>query len=234
MKNIYLIIFALLLSSCSDVVINKHSITSGNYTKPNIENFDVSGVLTKPHCKGWLYKSPSRRIILTCTHVVPIVGGTVGFNDGKGGYVERKIVKVYKLNVSMFRETLLGPPTNENLLNSDTSVCVLNSAVPPDHKAYSLAHKVEDGDWVIAYHQDDTLSVAHLNTTSNSAILNRVSVDRLIKGGDSGLPWFNEKGEVISHTTLIDQGFGPHYTHPLMTPYLYHTLDEAEKFASTN
>lgn len=233
MKTILLIFFAILLSSCSDVIINKHSIVSGNYIKPNIENFNVSGVLTKPHCKGWLYNSPSRRIIFTCTHVGPNIGSTVGFN-GPNGYVERKIVKVYKLNVSMVRDTPLGQPTRDNLLNSDTSVCVLDKPVSLDHKAYSLAHKVKHGDWVIAYHQDDTLSVAHLNTNNNSAILNRISVDRLIKGGDSGLPWFNEKGEVISHTTLIDQGFGPHYTHPLMTPYLYHTLDEAEKFALGN
>jgi hypothetical protein len=231
MKYFYLAFIAF-CASCSDVVINKHSITSGNYAKPNIENFDVSGVLTKPHCKGWLYKSPSRRIVLTCTHAGPIVGGTVGFNDGKGGYVERKIVKVYKLNVSMFRDAPLGPPTNENLLNSDTSVCVLDSAVPLNHTAYSLAHKVKDGDWVIAYHQDHTLSVSHLNTNSNSAVVNRVSFDRLIKGGDSGLPWFNERGEVISHTTLTSQGFGPLYTHPLMAPYLYRALEEAEEYTN--
>jgi hypothetical protein len=233
MKTILFIFFAILLSSCSDVIINKHSIMSGNYVKPNVEKFDVSGVLTKPHCKGWLYNSPSRRIIFTCTHAGPVIGSVVGFN-GPDGYVERKIVKVYKLNVSMVRDVPLGTPTTDNLLNSDTSVCILDKPMPIEHKAYSLAHKVKDGDWVITYHQDNTLSVAHLNTNSNSAILNRVSVDRIIRPGDSGLPWFSEKGDVISHTTLVDRGFGPHYTHPAMTPDLYRILDEAEEYASNN
>ena len=233
-KRFIILICSFFLIGCGDIVLNKHSIASGNFLKPDLKTINTSGVLTKEHSKGWLYNSPSRRIVFTCTHSNPTVGTIVGFNDGKGGFLERKVIKTFTINVSMFRDEPLSKATNENLLNSDTTICVLDKAVPNTHKAYSLAHKTKDKDWVIAYHQDDTMSIAHLNTNENSAVVDRKSTDRLIMAGDSGLPWFNEKGEVLSHTTLIHQGFGPHYTHPLMAAALYKALEDAEDYTISN
>lgn len=234
MKNIITLLLALICISCSEIVINKNSIFSGNFKKPDVSNMDFSGVTTKEHCKGWLYNSPSRRIVFTCTHVGPRVGSIVGFNSEKGKFYERKVVKVYNINCSMFRDEPLSKPTSDNFFNSDISICVLDEAVPATYKAYNLSHKVEDDSWVISYHQDNTVSVAHLNVNENSAIVERKSVNKLLIGGDSGLPWFDDRGNVVSHTTLINQGFGPLYTHPLVRPQLYKTLEEAEDYAISN
>ena len=229
-----LICLLLFVTSCGDVIINKHSIMSCNFKKPDIEHLNFSGVLKEGNHKGWLYDSPSRRVIVTCSHTGPAYGRPVVLIDKNGNSITRQIIKVYKIEVSMERDKPLTAPIPQNLLNSDTSVCVLDKPVPPEYKAYSLAHKIQDGDWVIAYHQDNTASIAYVATNENTAIVSRSSADRPMLQGDSGLPWFSEHGNVMSHTTLTEKGHGPLYTHPLVRGQLYKYLDEAEEFAINN
>lgn len=226
-----------LLCSCATHNFSLETVRAGfQFKRPNIYNLDTSGVVMKGNTKGALINTPSRKIITTCTHTGPRSGSIVYFQDGIGGLIERKVVKVYNIDVPIYNYPgeNFGPdakPNYQNFFKSDISVCVLEEPAPAQATAYNIAYKTKDYEWAYSTHKNGDIDTFTCELRDDAAIVLRENYTRHAEAGDSGMPWFNTKNEVIATTTLIWQGWAALYSHPFVYGELTRVINEAEQFA---
>lgn len=227
--SILLVFISWVLVSCG----NLQQLTTGNFKRPTDPSWlDISGVMVIPHSKGWLLDSSSRRVVFTCTHSNPAPGTVVGFYSEDDITVYRKIVRVERVDVQPYKNRILdiSTPTYDNFFTSDISVCLVDEAIPETVTAYKLATKSTETEWYYNINKRNELDVFTISRNSNNRILFRKSFRIMAEKGDSGLPWFNSKNEVISHTTLAYAGYGPDYTDSAIRAAIDKAVAELEGF----
>ena len=198
-------------------------------TRPDTSQIDTSGAMFHYCSKGWLADTPSRRVAVTCTHSNPSAGITVTFGAQA---ISRKVIRTYPVRVPITPDGSV--PTDfsrvifEHFFAGDVTVLVLDEAVPQGIRAYQLAASVKDGEWVMPLDQNHVTGTAQINLHGSDLMATLRNKSHAPIGGDSGLPWFNARNEVVSHWTAGATGYGPVYSNPLMSGVLRATLNEAE------
>lgn len=228
------LMLCLLLVGC-DVVIRPETILNGKISRPKIEKLDDSGVLYQGLTKGALVDTPSRQIIVTCTHTGSRKGSSVYFRDQNGEFTEIKLQKVFAVEFPVYDpiqyifDKDYNKPEYDNFYNSDVTVGVLVEPAPTWAKAYPIAKSLKKGEWCYSTHQDFQLDTFIAMIKKDIALVERNSYTKLVIPGDSGLPWFNLNNELIATTTLTSDGTAACYAHPLMQKELLAIIQEAEK-----
>ena len=177
-----------------------------------------SGVLKYHWSKGWLVNTPSRRVALTCSHSNPSTGTKIGFEDERGVMTYRQVAKVFKV---------VSKDGSEN----DVSVLLLTEDAPPWAMAYEYAPKVKNGEEVRVLNQFGQIITGNVKFTPDSAVCDLDNPSGKIIAGDSGLPWFNSKGQIVSHNKAAAEGFyifGPLYSSPIIFSSFLEKIQEAE------
>lgn len=198
----------------------------------DFKHIDSSGVLNEQVVKGWLFNSPSRRVVVMAAHTGPTYGTPLTIVDNSGVRHNFKLVYVKRLDLQVIKNRPPTPFSQEDLFAGDTSIGILDRPAPNHLMGYNLAKSVKNSELVASIHQDLLFSYGRLVTRTSSAMLSRRDGDRLVIPGDSGLPWFNVKNEVVTHNTLGNDGHGPSYTHILINKELKSELDNVEKIAA--
>ena len=187
------------------------------FTKPNPQKIDTTGVMYHKWSKGWLVNTPSRQVAITSTHSNPSVGTQVSFTDNTGAKHERVIVNTFPVYLPIKENESIPVDFTGNLFNhffaGDITVVVLDSPLPSTVKAYNPAYKTKHKSWVMLYNQEKQLIPAQIIVKENNIIGTTTTYQYGLKPGDSGLPWFNDKNEVVSHTITGEIGYGTVYGH---------------------
>jgi hypothetical protein len=204
----------------------------GGQPKPPIESFDFGGALISGYAKGWIFDSPSRKVIVVCSHSNADVNTQVAAS--KEGVPEtRKIIWKKRLILPMFAGVAPNPKSPEHLFASDIIVAVVDNPFPEEIKRYKVAQKFKQGDWVCSMHSNNAKSLARGLIRDDRAVIAR-KIGSGFWYGDSGLPWLDISNNVVSHTVLGGGGFGPLYCHPMIKNAVLKALEEAEKFAQNH
>jgi hypothetical protein len=218
----FLLVFLSLMScAVTDTLIHGGKIA-------DFKNLDVTGVATEQSVKGWLYNSPSRRLVVVSAHTGPRVGSKVTMIDASG---IRHTFTFVDVEYPIFQVIKDRPPTPmliDDLFAGDITIGVLDRPAPDNIKAYNIAKFVRNKEPVTVIHQDFEHSVGRLFTRTSDAVLSVENSDKLLTAGDSGLPWFNLKNEVVSHNTLGNYPHGPSYSHVFIYKQLVKELQIVE------
>ena len=236
MHKLFLVILTIFtITSCKNAtyVLLPDTIFTGNVVRPDTSSLDLSGVMQSRYSKGWLVNTPSRRVAVTCTHSNPSVGTDVWFVDSLGNKEHRTIVNVNTIRLSVHD----GKPVPldfskgtifDHFYASDITVVLLDQSAPSFVHAYDYATSVGSGSWVEVVNQKAVVINGLLYFTSDcSTAVVKYGTQKLIPG-DSGLPWFNTKNQVISHSTGGDMGYGTIYSHPLILDTFKNTINITE------
>ena len=209
-----------------------------NNTEPPKVKINQSGIAYHYYSKGWLVNTPSRKVVLTCTHSNPSAGISLNFKSQDGEDIERTVSKVFKVSASVNE----GQPLEEkrsgdifhHFFESDATLLVLNEPVPLNIKAYDFAGNFEDEEWIFVVNQEGKIITGKLDLSKGTSVASIKNGSKGLIGGDSGLPWFNRKGKVLSHSTGGHKGYGSLYSHKLIKSELFGVLSQAEKYAQEN
>jgi len=225
MNSALLCLLSLLLLSCNAIFNPKPTDTKW---------LDISGVMVVPHSKGWLVNTPSRRIVVTCTHSNPTFNTVVGFVDSNNENVYRKVVKTSRIAIQPYKkmELDLSVPLYENFYTIDITVCLIDTEAPMFASAYNIASSVNEKEWGYSINKRTEYDSFVIAKNKNNRVLSRKRFDILAEQGDSGLPWFNSQNEVFSHYTLAWGGYGPDYTDQVINAALIAAINELEQAAT--
>lgn len=166
------------------------------------------------YIKGWV---PAADKAVVVGHANPAVGARIYVIDKAGTKHDRTITKLEPITLA-----------NGNPARSDTVVATINEPWPDGIAMYQVA-TARPGVWWVT-HADLTRSLRRAPGVSNPAIAelwgDETTGSRPIVPGESGLPWFDFSGYVVSHTTGGNWGVGPDYAHPDFRPQF---IDAIEK-----
>jgi hypothetical protein len=194
----------------------------------DFHRLDTSGVCTERETKGWLYNSPSRRIVVVSAHTGPVIGSPVTMIDPSGVRHHFKLVDVRYPIFQVIKDRKPTPMQPDDLFAGDITIGVLDRPAPTNLKAYDLASKVIEGELIAVQNQELLISMGRLITREGAAITSLKDSEIVMIPGDSGLPWFNGRNEVVSHNTLGGDGHGPLYSHLFIKKQLQNELNKIE------
>jgi hypothetical protein len=194
----------------------------------DFHRLDTSGVCTEREVKGWLYDSPSRRIVVVSAHTGPVIGSPVTMIDPSGVRHHFKLADVRYPIFQVIKDRKPTPMQPDDLFAGDITIGVLDRPAPAGLKAYRLASKTVEREWIAVQNQELMISMGRLITREGAAIASLKDSEIVMIPGDSGLPWFNGRNEVVSHNTLGGDGHGPLYSHLFLQKKLGNELDALE------
>ena len=177
---------------------------------------DTSGVLNYGWSKGWLVDTPSRRVCVTCSHSNPRPGIVVGFPNGD----KRTVLGVFPVIADM------AP----GQAGCDVSIITLTEPAPITAAAYQIAAPKNGSKiWILTQRGDFVTATLAFDRSSACGVAEKKSED--IIAGDSGLPWFDSSGNVLTHnyrSARYNETFGPLYGHKNLIAAFKETVEKAE------
>jgi len=236
MHKLFIIILCVFaISSCKNAtyVLLPDTIFTGNVVRPDTSAIDLSGVMQSRYSKGWLVNTPSRRVAITCTHSNPSIGTDVWFVDSLGHKEHRIIINVHTLRLSVHAGKPIPMDFSQGTIfdhfyASDITVVILDQPAPAFAHAYTYDMNTSSGSWVNVVNQKGAIINGLLYFTSDCSMAVVKYGTQQVIPGDSGLPWFNVKNQVISHSTGGIMGYGTVYSHPLILDAFKSAIDTAE------
>lgn len=198
-------------------------------TRPDTADIDASGILCEGHAKGWVADTPSRRVVVICAHSNAREGTLVACYADGVHHRTRRLVSVNRLVIPVFDGLPPAPSDPNQLFAGDTIVAVVDKPFEDDVARYMVSKGVRTGDYVIAFYKMATRrACARVRLREGQAAVGLRTAETDAFYGDSGLPWFDASGRVVSHFTLGGAGSGPYYSHPRMRPLLLKAIADAE------
>jgi rare lipoprotein A len=143
-----------------------------------------------------------------------------------------KLVDVRYPIFQVIKDRKPTPMQPDDLFAGDITIGVLDRPAPANLKAYDIASKVIEKEWIAVQNQEFLISMGRLITREGAAIASLKNSDIIMIAGDSGLPWFNKENEIVSHNTLGGDGHGPLYCHLFIDKQLKNELKSVESSLS--
>jgi len=212
MKLLSILFLSILLASCGGGGSSYYPLPA----KPDLSGVVLSeykGGVQVPEGEGWNkgWVASDDKVVLV-EHANPRKGNVIYCIDPEGKKHNRTITEI---------EFIKSPSG----VRTDTAVATVDSPWPDSIERYEIAEKRPGAWWVT--HNGLRLSARNLSPQSigtEKLIGSTGNANNYLVQGESGLPWFNFNGQVVSHTTQIDFGIGPNYAHPTIRPLLIEAI----------